>query len=69
MEASEVSGAVVARKSGKYRFQAVFAYGILTPAYRTPPVRGQDRVHLHDIPIQGSHEPPFCPLLRTPGMT
>jgi len=25
------------------------SYGILTPAYRTPPVRGEDRVHLREF--------------------
>jgi hypothetical protein len=35
------------------------------PAYRTPPVRGQDRVHLNDVVTQGSYEPPFARDERT----
>ena len=42
---------------------------ILPAAYRTPPVRGQDRVHLIEMPSYGSHEPPFSPSRRTPGDT
>ena len=33
--------------------------GMLAMACRTPPVRGQDRVHLIDMLTSGSYEPPL----------
>jgi hypothetical protein len=49
---------------------AQFGAGVyLALACRTPPVRGEDRVHLRICQNKGSDEPPFRPLLRTPGMT
>jgi hypothetical protein len=42
---------------------------ILASAYRTPPVRGEDRVHLRYLKNQCFNESPFRPLLRTPGTT
>src|SRR5690348_15156356 len=42
---------------------------ILTSAYRTPPVRGEDRVHLRCLKNQCLSESPFRPAMRTTGMT
>jgi len=35
------------------------------PAYRTPPVRGEDRVHLHGFKTQSSIRISFSPAQRT----
>src|SRR5690242_11401011 len=42
---------------------------ILAPAFRTPPVRGKDRVHLQEIESQRFSRTSFSPALRTSGTT